>query len=64
METEGVSSSVDCGKINMKRYSIFESLTRTQMPTSIKIPMAYSEDKKRRRGRNTSALVWNNVDHS
>jgi hypothetical protein len=46
--------------------TIFESQTRTrtQMPTSIKISMTYSEDKKRRRGRNNSALVWNNVDHS
>jgi hypothetical protein len=43
-----ISSSEDCGKT-----SIFESQIRTQIPTSIKIPMTYSEDKKRRRGRDT-----------
>jgi hypothetical protein len=64
MKTEVISSSEDCGKTNMKRWSIFESLTRTRLPISIKIPSKISETRNRRRGRNTSALVWNNVDHS
>jgi hypothetical protein len=32
------------------------------MPTSIRIPTTYSENKKRRR--NSSKLVWINIDHS
>jgi hypothetical protein len=34
------------------------------MPTSIKIPTTYSENKKRRRRGNTSALVWINAEGS
>jgi hypothetical protein len=34
--------------------TIFESQTRTQMPASIKIPMTYSENKRRRR-----RFTWN-----
>jgi hypothetical protein len=37
---------------------------RTLMPTSIRIPTTYSENKKRRRRRNASKHVLINIDHS
>jgi hypothetical protein len=68
METEVISSS----------DILFRGLWKNQHETIVdirvtdtdanaykhQIPMTNSENKRRRRGRTTSALVWNNVGHS